>query len=74
MGTLPAFGFYGRHAERLTLRDVEFTFEQADARPAIVLDDVQGAIIDGVTSPKPLDSVLATHDCSGIALGTVHAF
>jgi len=73
MGTLPAFGFYARHAERLTLRDVEFTVEQADARPAIVLDDVQGAIIDEVMSPKPLDSVLATHDCSGIALGTVHA-
>lgn len=74
MGTLPAFGFYGRHARRLTLRDVEFATERPDARPAIVLDDVQGAIIHGVISPKPRDAVLVTHDCSAVALGTTQQF
>lgn len=74
MGTLPAFGFYGRHARRLTLRNVEFATEQPDARPTIVLDDVQGAIIDGVISPKPRDQVLVTHDCSAIALGATQRF
>lgn len=74
MGTLPAFGFYGRHARRLTLRNVDFATEAPDARPAVVLDDVQGAIIDGLVSPKPRDAVLVTHACSAVALGTTQQF
>ena len=48
MGTLPAHGFFARHARRLTLRDMTFRTEAPDARPTIVLDDVRGAIIDGI--------------------------
>lgn len=74
MGTLPAAGFYARHAERLTLRDVEFAVAQPDARPTIVLEDVHGAILDGIVSAKPRGEVLVTHGCSGVALGDTRAF
>jgi polygalacturonase len=74
MGTLPASGFYGRHADRLTLRDVAFAVARPDARPTVVLDDVRGAILGGIASPKPRDQVLATHSCSDVALGATRAF
>jgi hypothetical protein len=46
-GPLPAHGLYGRHLEGLTLSNLELRWEKADARPAIVLDDVARATIDG---------------------------
>jgi polygalacturonase len=39
-GTLPAYGFYLRHARNITLRDVEVGFSTEDLRPAFVLNDV----------------------------------
>jgi len=39
-GTLPAYGFYLRHARNVTLRDVEVGFATEDLRPAFVLHDV----------------------------------
>ena len=39
-GILPAYGFYIRHAENVTLNNVELYFNKADKRPAISLDDV----------------------------------
>lgn len=42
-GVLPAYGFYIRHAKNITFDNVEVSFENADARPAFMLDDVNGA-------------------------------
>lgn len=41
-GSTPAYGFYIRHVDGLKLRDVEVSFINEDARPAFILDDVQG--------------------------------
>lgn len=41
-GTLPAYGFFVRHARNVTLRDVEVGFAADDLRPAFVLHDVAG--------------------------------
>ena len=41
-GVLPAYGFYCRHARNLTLRNVETSFEGADARQPLLTDDVEG--------------------------------
>lgn len=38
-GTLPAYGFYVRHARGVTLRDIRIRTTLPDARPAVVLDD-----------------------------------
>jgi polygalacturonase len=41
-GTLPATGFFLRHARNLEFSNVEIVAETADARPAIWADDVDG--------------------------------
>ena len=42
-GVLPAYGFYVRHASGITFDNVEVSFENSDARPAFMLEDVKGA-------------------------------
>jgi polygalacturonase len=71
LGTLPAQGLYARHAERLTVRDVEFTVEEPDARPVFVLNDVQGATIDGVVSAQPRSNIVVQRESSNVAIGGV---
>ncbi len=39
-GVLPAYGFFIRHVKGLTMKNVNVTIKQKDARPAILLDDV----------------------------------
>lgn len=46
-GVLPSHGFYARHVESLTLRNVQVRWEDADARPAMVFDDARKVTIDG---------------------------
>ena len=45
---LPAWGFYIRHAEGVTLKNVKITVADVDYRPAIVADDVNGLNFKGV--------------------------
>jgi len=45
-GVLPAYGFYARHIEGLTMRNVQSHWEEADARPAMVFDDVSELYLD----------------------------
>jgi polygalacturonase len=40
-GVLPAYGLYARHARALALDNVRFELRGADARPAVVCDDVE---------------------------------
>ena len=42
-GKLPAYGFYIRHARGITFDNVEVSYENAESRPALMLDDVKGA-------------------------------
>ena len=48
-GVTPAYGLYARHVRGLTLRDVELATEAPDARPPVVLEDVEGLDLGGVT-------------------------
>ncbi len=52
---LPASGFYVRHARALTLDNVELSVDQPDARPAVVLDDVQGARMRKFSATPPIE-------------------
>jgi len=47
-GTLPAFGFYCRHARGLTFEDVRLRTDEPDLRHAMVFDDVEDLVIDGL--------------------------
>lgn len=55
MGHLPAFGFYVRHADRVRLRSIEYIADHPDPRPAIVCDDVEDVILDGLELSAPED-------------------
>jgi polygalacturonase len=41
-GDLPAYGFFIRHVKALQLSDVELSYLKEDARPAFVMNDVNG--------------------------------
>lgn len=56
--TLPAFGFWARYARNLRLSSVTFETDRPDQRPAVVLDHVDGAVIDGLRSPAPVGSAV----------------
>jgi polygalacturonase len=42
-GTLPAYGWFIRHAEGITMDNVEVRYEQTDTRPALALREVTDA-------------------------------
>lgn len=47
-GELPAWGFYVRHMDGLTLKNVKLSIDAPDYRPAIVFDDVRNVNIDSM--------------------------
>jgi hypothetical protein len=49
-GRLPAHGFYCRHVQGLRLRHVELRAAAAEARPALVCDDVKDLDVDSLRS------------------------
>jgi len=54
-GALPAYGLYVRHARNVTLRNLHAAFEQNEARPALICDDVQGLELAGCSLDSPED-------------------
>jgi polygalacturonase len=51
-GTLPAYGFFIRHASGIDLDNVEVRYEQVDTRPAVVLRDVADADVHHTRADK----------------------
>lgn len=51
-GLLPAYGFYIRHVTGLVMDGVDVGVEKDDTRPALVLDDVRDAELEGVRAQK----------------------
>ena len=41
-GVLPVYGFFVRHARGVAFDNVDVSFEKTDARPAFLVDDVNG--------------------------------
>lgn len=46
-GTLPAFGLYARHADGLSLSNIQLRWDKEDLRPAMIFDDVRDLDVDG---------------------------
>jgi chitosanase len=55
----PASALYARHVNGLELRNVQVNFERRDEKPPLVLDDVNGLVLDRVTIPHPANVPLA---------------
>lgn len=51
-GELPAWGMYVRHAENIAFKNVNFSYEKADLRPAMVFHNVKGLKLDRLALPK----------------------
>ena len=53
-GTLPAYGFYGRHVKGLRFSGVKLRAEKSEPRHALVFDDAEDVAINGLDlAPKP---------------------
>lgn len=50
---LPAWGFYVRHANGVTMKNVKITALQSDYRPAFVFDDAKGVNFENVNVIEP---------------------
>ena len=71
--TLPAYGAFIRHAKNLVLKNVTFTTESPDLRPAIVCQDVQDLACNGLTIPGNLKSqaLVRLESSTGAAFSSV---
>ncbi len=68
-GTLPAYGFFLRHARNVRLHGVEIGFARDDARPPLVLIDVADAHLDQVKVQRASGVPFATlRDVSGLSI------
>lgn len=50
-GTLPAYGFYIRHAKNISLENVNLSLLKEDERPVFVCEDAEGLSIEGLKGP-----------------------
>ncbi len=57
-GDIPASGFFVRHVHNLELTNVEVAFEQPDLRPVFWLDQVDGADLFRIKTPRQLKAPL----------------
>ncbi len=81
-GVLPAWGLFARHVANLRVRGMELRTEQADQRPAALLEDVAGAHLSEVTVSLAPDrpawslaevSELRARDVTGLPEGDLPA-
>jgi polygalacturonase len=56
-GNIPAYGLYARHVKTLSARDLVFTTDKPDARPAFRFEDAAGVDLDRMVVPRPLSPV-----------------
>jgi len=54
-GNLPAYGFYGRHVNGLTLHNIDLRWATTEARPALICDDVRNLQVHGLTAQTMAD-------------------
>lgn len=52
LGRCPAYGLFARHVVGLDISHVSFLTRQTDERPAVILEDVENAMIENLTAPE----------------------
>ncbi len=69
-GTLPAYGFFCRHAENVRLHNLDLEFVKDDVRPAIVCDDVAELDLFSLRAKttKQTGAVVSLHNVRGAML------
>lgn len=66
--TNPAYGLYVRHAKNVTIDNFQVRLQRADARPAVVMEDVQDVLIDKLkdTSAQKPETLVRMVDCRNV--------
>lgn len=67
-GTLPAYGFFVRHAKNISFRHVDLSFQHDDVRPAMICDDVADLEITGFDAqsvPSTVKGLIHLKDTRG---------
>jgi polygalacturonase len=69
-GTLPSYGFFCRHVKGLKLQNVHLQTSASDYRHALLLSDVENAVIDSLDAPFARDSaaMLRLNDCWSVSI------
>ena len=68
-GTLPAWGFYCRHAAGIKFSNVTLRVQDKDYRPALICDDMQDILLDGFhVVSAPSAPVIVLHDVQGATI------
>ena len=66
-GVLPSWGLFARHVSNLRVRGLELLTRDADARPAVLLDDVDGARFSSVElNSRPARSAWSLTNVRGL--------
>jgi polygalacturonase len=53
-GNIPAYGLFARHVKMLSVRDVVFSLDAPDARPAFMLQDAAGVDLERIMLPAAM--------------------
>jgi polygalacturonase len=64
-GNMPSQGFYLRHVKNVTMSDIEIVAMSEDARPALMMQNVEGADLFHIKTPVGAP-VLDLHDCKDV--------
>jgi hypothetical protein len=68
-GVLPVYGFFIRHVKNIALHNVNLHLLGTETRPALLLADVQGAVLRQVTLPiTPAGARLVLQEVSGLSV------
>ncbi|CAG5000240.1 hypothetical protein DYBT9275_02422 [Dyadobacter sp. CECT 9275] len=69
-GALPSYAFYLRHAKNIRMNNIKITQQQADGRPAFILDDVHDSDFNGISATNSMHSPVFSlkQNCTGILL------
>lgn len=69
-GELPAYGFYVRHVNGISMKNIKLTLDNPDFRPAFVFDDVKGIQMEEITVPKKQKGQIILKNSKEIGLDT----
>jgi len=69
-GEYPAYGLYVRHAKGITMKNIKFTLDDSDFRPAFVFDDVEGLHMNQISLSEGEKGQVILKDVQGISLDT----
>lgn len=67
-GEYPSYGLYVRHAKGISLKNIKFTLDDSDFRPAFVFDDVTELELSDIRLQKAVKDQIILRDTENVSL------